>query len=64
MVDHSHSWEWVAERLPLLNVSEVARRADVPYNRIYDARRGRQPISPGDLAKVVAVIQTLADESP
>lgn len=55
----TNTWDWVAKRLPLLNLNEVARQAGVPRHRIADAERGRAKLSDDDLARIIRVVTSL-----
>ena len=53
------TWERLAERLPLLNVSEIARQAEVPRHRLVDAQRGKARLTEEELARIAGVIRQL-----
>lgn len=50
-------WEWLEARLPILNITEVCRRAGVPRHRVVDTQRGRQKLSQEDLDRIGRVIR-------
>ena len=51
------TWERLAERLPLLNVSELARQAEVARHRLVDAQRGKARLTEEELARIAGVIR-------
>lgn len=48
--------EWILSRLSLLNVSELARQANVPRHKLADAERGKGRLSQEDCAAIRQVI--------
>lgn len=53
------TWERLGERLPLLNVQELCRRADVPRHRIANAQRGRVRLTKEELDRIAGILQQL-----
>lgn len=54
------TWERLAERLPLLNVSELARQSGVPFHRIDNAKRGRAKLTEEELARIAEILHQFA----
>ena len=54
------TWEALLKRLPLLNGTELCRRADVPRSRLLDAQRGRCSMRPDDLKKLWEVVDSIS----
>lgn len=53
------TWERLAERLPLLNVAEVCRRAEIPLHRMDNAKRGRVALTEDELARIADILRQL-----
>ena len=53
------TWERLAERLPLLNVSEVARQSEVARHRLVDAQRGKAKLTEEELSRIAGVIRQI-----
>ena len=53
------TWERLAESLPLLNVSEIARQADVARHRLVDAQRGKARLTEEELARIAGIVRKL-----
>jgi len=47
---------WILDRLDIINVSELARLADVPRHKIADTQRGQGKLSPQECAALIKVI--------